>query len=334
MQQHTYAQRAHNTHSPARLPVPVGRHPGLLPFGNSAFGTTQHNTTQRNATQRNATQRNATQRNATQRNATQRNTAQHNTTQHNTTQHNTTQHNTTQHNTTQHNTTQHNTTQHNTTQHNTTQHNTTQHNTTQHNTTQHNTIQYNTTTQHNVTQRNNTTHDRTRHQTTQHTHRHPRRLMQIKREELFIQCKLYNANHRKDHVKPDLMASLEDLQLDYVDSFVIHWPQACPSTGEAPAYNKHGAHPGALVTYCPAFLNCPVKASTRIMIFNRIQGGRPNMTFVNDSSRGKLIIPFLCFHRLHQIILDSYTHTIVFRTWLRPQHQPQCVHSVNVATFL
>ena len=51
----------------------MGRHPGLLPFGNSAFGTTQHNTTQ------------------------------HNTTQHNTTQHNTTQHNTTQLNTTQHN---------------------------------------------------------------------------------------------------------------------------------------------------------------------------------------------------------------------------------------
>ena len=39
MPQHTYAQRAHNTHSPARLPVPVGRHPGLLAFGNSAFGT-------------------------------------------------------------------------------------------------------------------------------------------------------------------------------------------------------------------------------------------------------------------------------------------------------
>ena len=93
MQQHTYTQRAHNTHSPARLPVPVGRHPGhcLLVTAPSA----------------------------------QRNTTQHNTTQHNTTQHNTTQHNTTQHNTTQHNTTQHNTTQHNTTQHNTTQHNTT-----------------------------------------------------------------------------------------------------------------------------------------------------------------------------------------------------------------
>ena len=32
MPQHTYTQRAHNTHSPARLPVPVGRHPGLCPL--------------------------------------------------------------------------------------------------------------------------------------------------------------------------------------------------------------------------------------------------------------------------------------------------------------
>ena len=93
MPQHTYTQRAHNTHSPARLPVPVGRHPGLLPFGNSAFGTPHH-------------------------------TTPHHTTPHHTTPHHTTQHNTTQHNTTQHNTTQHNATQHNTTQHNTTQHNT------------------------------------------------------------------------------------------------------------------------------------------------------------------------------------------------------------------
>ena len=98
MPQHTYTQRAHNTHSPARLPVPVGRHPGLchLVIAPSAHHTTPHHTTPHHTT--------------TQRNATQPNTTQHNTTQHNTTQHNTTQHNTTQHNTTQHNTTQHNTT--------------------------------------------------------------------------------------------------------------------------------------------------------------------------------------------------------------------------------
>ena len=134
MEPHTYTQRAHNRHIPARLPLPLGRHPGhcLLVTAPSA----QHNTTQHNTTQHNTPQHNTTQHNTTQHNTSQHNTTQHNTTQHNTTQHNTT--NTTQHNTTQHNTTQHNTTQHNRTLHNTTQHNTTQHNTTQHNTTQHN----------------------------------------------------------------------------------------------------------------------------------------------------------------------------------------------------
>ena len=48
MPQHTYTQRAHNTHSPARLPVPVGRHPGLclLVIAPSAHHTTSHHTTQ------------------------------------------------------------------------------------------------------------------------------------------------------------------------------------------------------------------------------------------------------------------------------------------------
>eukprot|EP00633_Aureoumbra_lagunensis_P000282 CAMPEP_0197289568 /NCGR_PEP_ID=MMETSP0890-20130614/6834_1 /TAXON_ID=44058 ORGANISM="Aureoumbra lagunensis, Strain CCMP1510" /NCGR_SAMPLE_ID=MMETSP0890 /ASSEMBLY_ACC=CAM_ASM_000533 /LENGTH=165 /DNA_ID=CAMNT_0042761053 /DNA_START=1010 /DNA_END=1504 /DNA_ORIENTATION=+ len=67
---------------------------------------------------------------------------------------------------------------------------------------------------------------------------------EIKREELFIQAKLWNTNHRKAHVKPDLMQTLADLQLDYIDSFVIHWPQAAPSTGLKPSTRLDGAFPG------------------------------------------------------------------------------------------
>ena len=55
----------------------------------------------------------------------------------------------------------------------------------------------------------------------------------VKREDLFIQAKLWNGNHRTEHVKPDILKTLEDLQLDYIDSFVIHWPQAVPSTGSS-----------------------------------------------------------------------------------------------------
>ena len=54
----------------------------------------------------------------------------------------------------------------------------------------------------------------------------------VKREDMFIQAKLWNSNHKKEHVKPDLMATLKDLGVTYVDSFIIHWPQACPSQGK------------------------------------------------------------------------------------------------------
>lgn len=66
----------------------------------------------------------------------------------------------------------------------------------------------------------------------------------VKREELFVQAKLWNSNHRPEHVKADLVATLKDLQLDYIDSFVIHWPQACPSSGKAPAVCANGPGPG------------------------------------------------------------------------------------------
>ncbi|EDQ85216.1 uncharacterized protein MONBRDRAFT_29533 [Monosiga brevicollis MX1] len=49
----------------------------------------------------------------------------------------------------------------------------------------------------------------------------------LKRSDIFIQSKLWNSNHRPEHVRADLEATLRDLQTDYVDSFVIHWPQVC-----------------------------------------------------------------------------------------------------------
>ena len=36
--------------------------------------------------------------------------------------------------------------------------------------------------------------------------------------DLFIQAKLWNSNHRPEHVEIDLDATLKDLQLDYIDS--------------------------------------------------------------------------------------------------------------------
>jgi len=48
----------------------------------------------------------------------------------------------------------------------------------------------------------------------------------IKRQEVFIATKLWNNNHRPDRVRSAFEASLEKLQLDYVDLYLIHTPFA------------------------------------------------------------------------------------------------------------
>jgi len=49
---------------------------------------------------------------------------------------------------------------------------------------------------------------------------------EIKRQDVFIATKLWNNHHRPERVAPAFEASLEKLQLDYVDLYLIHTPFA------------------------------------------------------------------------------------------------------------
>jgi alcohol dehydrogenase (NADP+) len=48
----------------------------------------------------------------------------------------------------------------------------------------------------------------------------------IKREDIFVTTKLWNSNHRPERVEPAFGASLERLQLKYLDLYLIHTPFA------------------------------------------------------------------------------------------------------------
>ncbi|EEH18250.2 hypothetical protein PABG_00813 [Paracoccidioides brasiliensis Pb03] len=48
----------------------------------------------------------------------------------------------------------------------------------------------------------------------------------LKREDIFITSKLWNHHHKPEHVEKSLDISLNQLGLDYLDLFLIHWPVA------------------------------------------------------------------------------------------------------------
>nr|WP_282116498.1 aldo/keto reductase [Cellulophaga baltica] len=56
----------------------------------------------------------------------------------------------------------------------------------------------------------------------------------VTRNDLWVTSKLWNASHGEENVVPALNQTLEDIQLDYLDLYLIHWPVALKKGTEMP----------------------------------------------------------------------------------------------------
>ena len=62
----------------------------------------------------------------------------------------------------------------------------------------------------------------------------------LTRRDLFITSKLWNTHHGANDVRPACLHTLEELNLDYLDLYLIHWPMGYQRSNVKIPYNKDG----------------------------------------------------------------------------------------------
>lgn len=69
----------------------------------------------------------------------------------------------------------------------------------------------------------------------------------VPRSNLFITSKLWNSEHAPKDVGPALKQTLQDLKLDYLDLYLVHWPQAFAKVPNTHIGRLKHAHNGSYI---------------------------------------------------------------------------------------
>lgn len=130
----------------------------------------------------------------------------------------------------------------------------------------------------------------------------------VAREDLFVTTKLWNADHGYETTKAALETSLQKLGLDYVDLYLIHWPnpaamrdnfeQLTADTWKAmeELYASHKARAIGVSNFRPKHLDVLLKTAKVVPAVNQI--------FLNPSDMEDEVV---AYNEAHGILSEAYS---------------------------
>lgn len=128
----------------------------------------------------------------------------------------------------------------------------------------------------------------------------------VTRDELWVTSKLWNTNHRAEHVRPACERTLSDLGLDYLDLYLIHFPIALkyvPPEERYPAewfYEPEAENPSMQVDAVPL-------AETWQAMETLVDAGLVKHIGVCNYTSG-LVIDLMAYSRIKPAMLQIESH--------------------------
>mmetsp|Transcript_7095 Transcript_7095/g.11951 ORF Transcript_7095/g.11951 Transcript_7095/m.11951 type:complete len:597 (-) Transcript_7095:312-2102(-) len=103
----------------------------------------------------------------------------------------------------------------------------------------------------------------------------------VERKDLWVTSKLWNTFHRKEHVKEACLRSLKDLQVDYLDLYLIHFPIALKYVSPETRYPPEWIHDPSAKSPCMEEDQVPMRETWEAMEELVSEGLVKNIGFCN-----------------------------------------------------